>query len=222
MFGTKVNHWNNTLKQSKAKPQKELPVAVATKIVQSSPKKEMRDDVSKSTDQNSNEITFRIIQPTALLFPPRAEMNNSNNSDVPLFEQVGVPYEIYMQIYNMIENEMLPIALEVHKINGVYKSNEVQNKTNTHYDKYDSGGDIHRGRRLDIMSECSAQMSIMQRNLDLVAARLVHKVNAMLFKYGLGCTYTFHRTRLERYSTKQTKGNEQLEINGLEFFSIDK
>jgi len=122
---------NNTSKQSKAKPRNELPVAVATKMVQSSPKKEMRDDVSKSTTQNNNEITFQIIQPTALLFPPRAEMNNSNNSDVPLFEQAGVPYEIYMQTYNMIEHELLPIALEVHKINAVYKSNEVQNQTNT-------------------------------------------------------------------------------------------
>ena len=72
------------------------------------------------------------------------------------------------------------------------------------------------------MSECSSQILIMQQNLDLVAARIVHKVNAMLFKYGLGCTYAFHRTRLERYSTKQTKGNEELEINGLEIFSIDK
>ena len=131
MFGTKVNHWNNTPKQSKAKPRNELPVAVATKMVQSSPKKEMRDDTSKSTIQNNNEITFQIIQPTALLFPPKAEMNNSNNSDVPLFEQAGVPYDVYMQIYNMIEKEMLPIALEAHKINAVYKSNEIQNNTNT-------------------------------------------------------------------------------------------
>ena len=220
MFGTKVNHWN---KPKQSKTRNELPVAVATKMVNSSPKKEMRDDTSKSTVQNNNEITFRIIQPTALLFPPRAEMNsNTNNSDIPLFEEAGVPYDIYMQIYNMIEHELLPLALEAHKINAVYKCNEVQNQTNTHYDKYDSGGDIHRGRRLDIMSECSSQMSIMQRNLDLVATRLVHKVNAMLFKYGLGCTYTFSRTRLKRYSTKQTKGNEELEINGLEFYSIDK
>ena len=46
MFGTKVNHWNKP-KQSKTKPPNELPVAVATKMVQSSPKKEMRDDISK-------------------------------------------------------------------------------------------------------------------------------------------------------------------------------
>ena len=126
MFGTKVNHWNKP-KQSKTKPRNELPVAVATKMVQSSPKKEMRDDVSKSTTQNNDEITFRIIQPTALLFPPRAEMNsNTNNSDIPLFEAADVPYEIYMQIYNMIEEEMLPIALEAHKINAVYKTAEQQ------------------------------------------------------------------------------------------------
>ena len=61
MFGTKVNHWNNTTKQSKAKPWNELPVAV-----QYQPKKETRDDVSKSTTQNSNEITFRIIKPTTV------------------------------------------------------------------------------------------------------------------------------------------------------------
>ena len=48
-------------------------------------------------------------------------MNNCNNSDVPLFEQAGVPYEIYMQIYNMIKKEMLPIALEAHKINAIQK-----------------------------------------------------------------------------------------------------
>ena len=123
MFGTKVNHWNKP-KQSKTKPRNELPVAVATKMVQSSPKKEMRDDVSKPTNQHNDEITFRIIQPTALLFPPRAEMNK-NNSDVPLFEEAGVPYDIYMQIYNMIEHELLPLALEAHKINAVYKCNEV-------------------------------------------------------------------------------------------------
>jgi len=58
-----------------------------------------------------------------------------------------------------------------------------------------------------------SQMSIMQRNLDLVAARLVHKVNAKLFKYGLGCTYTFiveHASRGIPQSRQQLTKNLRL------------
>ncbi|KAL7549788.1 hypothetical protein ACHAWF_013045 [Thalassiosira exigua] len=180
-----------------------LPVAIGVPIEQE----------VKATGSQANEITYSIAPPTALAFPPKSKMNQTSDAPVPLFEQAGVPFDLYWRLFGMVETSLLPVAVRSYEMDRAY---------DREMDAYQQGTvrkQSHGGNNGIMMQ---SQMGILQRNLDLVATRLVHRANAMLMKYGIGCTYALGKTKLERYSANQKGDNEKLDIIGIEFYAMDK
>lgn len=69
--------------------------------------------------------------------------------------------------------------------------------------------------------EMTMQSFALQRAVDLKAGWVKDLVNGMLGRYGLLATLALRRVGLEKFSTKQTEGNETWEVVGLEFYDLN-
>ena len=134
---------------------------------------------------------------------------------------LGVPYETYTKIDELIESELAPAALHESLMNKVF------------YDAIKSyAGDqfrtgfLHSPMRheTEVLLKV-AQLGTLERNTDLVATQVKDLANAMLSKYGIAATYSLRTENLIKYGTTHSSQqnclvNNRMHIDGLEFHPI--
>ena len=143
-----------------------------------------------------------------------------NNAMPTIFKEAGVPSDTFCRIYKLIDSNLLPpaIALDSHEFTYSKEMNAYTGKQMVKSGLIGFGTESNHEKKVFHMVTQGAQL---QRNVDLKAAQVKDKINAMLAKYNIMATIALESKPLVKYSSKQPKANVGLYIVGIEFFQIE-
>lgn len=168
--------------------------------------------VNVSRDREDNgQITERLIA---------AMKRDINNATPTIFMEAGVPSNTFSKIHTLIESELLPPAVALRSHDTTYDK-EMISYTSKQMVK---GGLIGFGTESNHekkVLQMVTQGAQLQRNVDLKAAQVKDKSNAMLARYNIMATVALESRRLVKYSSKQKQANNALDVVGLEFHRIE-
>ena len=143
-----------------------------------------------------------------------------NNAMPTIFKEAGVPSDTFCRIYKLIDSNLLPpaIALDSHEFTYSKEMNAYTGKQMVKSGLIGFGTESNHEKKVFHMVTQGAQL---QRNVDLKAAQVKDKINAMLAKYNIMATIALESKPLVKYSSKQPKANVGLYIVGIELFQIE-
>jgi hypothetical protein len=143
-----------------------------------------------------------------------------NKATPTMFKEAGVPSETFAKIYKLVECELLPIAYENYKHTAAYNV-QIGSYVGSQMVKGGMIGFGQESKEEKKVFQMVKQATQLQSSVDMKAAQVKDRANAMLAKYNIMATFALEETTLPRYSSKQQKGNVALSLVGLEFHKIE-
>jgi hypothetical protein len=143
-----------------------------------------------------------------------------NKATPTMFKEAGVPSETFRRVYKLVESELLPIAYENYKHTAAYNV-QIQGYVGSQMVKGGMIGFGQESKGEKKVFQMVKQATVMQSSVDMKAAQVKDRANAMLAKYNIMATFALEETTLPRYSSKQQQGNVALSLVGLEFHRIE-
>lgn len=143
-----------------------------------------------------------------------------NKATPTMFKEAGVPPETFTKIYKLVESELLPIAYENYKHTAAYNE-QIQGYVGSQMVKGGMIGFGQESKEEKKVFQMVKQATLLQSSVDMKAAQVKDKANAMVAKYNIMATFALEETTLPRYSSKQQQGNVALSLVGLEFHRIE-
>ena len=143
-----------------------------------------------------------------------------NKATPTMFKEAGVPSETFKRVYKLVESELLPIAYENYKHTTAYNV-QIENYVGSQMVKGGLIGFGQESKEEKKVFQMVKQATVLQSSVDMKAAQVKDRANAMLAKYNIMATFALEETTLPRYSSKQQKGNVALSLVGLEFHRIE-
>jgi len=132
---------------------------------------------------------------------------NASTACESLFGTANVPHDTFQKIYEMVETELLPVAVHGYETNLAFHV-EMRGYTGKQMVKgvIGFGTESNHEKKVLLMT---SHLAMLHRNIDLVATQIKDKVNAMLSKHGIMATYDLERE------------NDMIYIVGLELHLIE-
>ena len=167
------------------------------------------------------QITFKmgVLNFEGELFGTMVELD-INKATPTMFKEAGVPSETFQRIYKLVESELFPVAYANYKHTTAY-NRQIQGYTESQMVKGGLVGFGQESKGEKKVFQMVKQATVLQSSVDMKAAQVKDRANAMLAKYNIMATFALEETALPKYSSKQQKGNVALSLVGLEFHRIE-
>lgn len=167
------------------------------------------------------QITFKmgLLNAEGKRFGTMVELD-INKATPTMFKEAGVPSETFSKIYKLVESELLPTAYENYKHTAAYNL-QIQGYIESQMVKGGLVGFGQESKGEKKVFQMVKQATLLQSSVDMKAAQVKDRANAMLAKYNIMATFALEKTTLPRYSSKQQGGNTALTLVGLEFHRIE-